>query len=499
MSPITAIGIFRMFQTPSLQQLQEREYEIKNEYTVLNAETILKDLAKEIMQEDNKILTQLQNKIQQNLNQVTVQNIDIYSLKFIEQLIKIDENTQVTLNNCEFCFDEVSKQICNLTIENSAIDSFDGIQHMKQLKQLTITEQENTITTADLHYLSQLENVQIVDLSENEIRDLDINFQTLKKLISLDLSGNEVRGVLCLPQTLKFLNLSDAYFYNVEQLLALPNLINLNLSSNQVEDVQVIKQLKALTSLYLANNLIQDLSPLYDNDKLIELDVSNNKINSLNSCNGKFIFQNLQELLLNNNLITNISDLQFMPSLEYVDLSKNNITDVIPLRFTNISSLNIDGNKVNNIWPLKNLPLEELRICNNGLIDISVVKYLTKLKQIDYVYNYITNIDALSNRHIKEITTKKSKYFCNNPCIGLDNSFEDLSLDPSLEELEFFSQRVYQLFSSNNQIREINNKRNSKQIIFNRQKNVVAEKLKETVQKQIFFTSNVLNLFRKMQ
>ncbi|CAL6065460.1 Conserved_hypothetical protein [Hexamita inflata] len=492
MSPITAIGIFRMFQIPSLQQLQEREQEILNEYTVLNAETILKDLTKEIMKEDHKILTELQKKIQQNYNKVTVKNFALYSLKYIEQLLIIDENTQVTLNSCQLCFDDVSKQICDLTIENSVINNFDGIQHMKQLKKLTITEHEKTITRADLHYISLLENVQIIDLSENEIRDLDFNFQMLKKLISLDLSGNEVCGVLSLPQTLKFLNLGSTSFYNVEQLLTLPNLINLNLSNSLVEDVQVIKELKALTGLYLANNSIQDLSPLYDNDKLIELDVSHNKINSLSSINGKLIFRNLQELILSNNLITNISDLQFMPSLEYVDLSKNSITDVIPLRFTNISSLNIDGNQVNNIWPLKNLPLEELRICNNGLIDISVTIFLTKLKKIDYVYNYITNIDVLSNRHIVKITTKTSKYLCNNPCLNLKSN-------PSKKELALFSKRVMLIFKQNNQIREINEKRKSKQNVFNRQKNIVAEKLKETVQKQIFFTSNVLNLFRKME
>ncbi|CAL6065430.1 Leucine-rich_repeat domain superfamily [Hexamita inflata] len=166
--------------------------------------------------------------------------------------------------------------------------------------------------------------------------------------------------------------------------------------------------------------------------------------------------------------------------------------EVTLCRFTNISSLNIDGNQVNNIWPLKNLPLEELRICNNGLVDISVVKYLTKLKKIDYVYNYITNIDALSNRHIVEITTKTSKYLCNNQCLYL-------KANPSKEELYFFLKRVIMIFKQNNQIREINEKRKSKQIIFNRQKNVVAEKLIETLQKQIFFTSNVLNLFRKME
>lgn len=108
--------------------------------------------------------------------------------------------------------------------------------------------------------------------------------------------------------------------------------------------------------------------------------------------------------------ISNIDALQFFTALEEIDLYGNRITDLLPLaNLTSLKKLNI-GKNFNvlttvdpgqtglDISPLKGLAmLEELDISDNMIVNIDDLKSLSSLKKLVATKNRISDISALSN------------------------------------------------------------------------------------------------------
>ena len=87
----------------------------------------------------------------------------------------------------------------------------------------------------------------------------------------------------------------------------LRNLIDLDLSNNELRQITTLKSLSSLRILHLANNYLQDIQILSHLTHLNELDLSNNQIIALPNTFDKLI--DLQSLNLANNRIQSWSDI----------------------------------------------------------------------------------------------------------------------------------------------------------------------------------------------
>ncbi|CAL6014544.1 Leucine-rich_repeat domain superfamily [Hexamita inflata] len=214
------------------QQLQQREQDIIEQYGTLSLEAIKLDIEHEIQLKDKVFqihLDQLERKesdVRENI--FVIENNDIYSLKFFDHLLNVDENTTFIVKNCfNLTFDEVSSKIRNLVIEDTQIDSFVGIQNMIQLN-----------------------NLQINRLVIKQDTELDLNMNN--KLFVLDLSANKFENCkyIYFPDSLKILNLS---FNNLTNLysLYLVNFVEIDLRNNQLQDIYQISKIHSLVKLNL--------------------------------------------------------------------------------------------------------------------------------------------------------------------------------------------------------------------------------------------------------
>jgi Leucine-rich repeat (LRR) protein len=111
----------------------------------------------------------------------------------------------------------------------------------------------------------------------------------------------------------------------------LPNLINLDISVNQIKNITSLSNLTRLKSLNISCNYITDITPL---QSLI----------------------NLESLNISTNLIDDVDALRNLTRLKLLDISDNNITDITPLQsLINLESLDIGNNDVTDITPLQSL------------------------------------------------------------------------------------------------------------------------------------------------
>ena len=126
---------------------------------------------------------------------------------------------------------------------------------------------------------------------------------------------------------------------------------------------------------------------------------------------------NIIELYLRNNELTDISGIKLFKNLEYLHFNK--IKNISVLKYlVNLKELNIGDNEIKDIRVLKNLiNLKWLYINNNKVSDISVLKYLNKLKYLDLRY---LELESDLFKYIKNLNNLK-KLFCHN-------GFKDMSV-----------------------------------------------------------------------
>ncbi len=112
-------------------------------------------------------------------------------------------------------------------------------------------------------------------------------------------------------------------------------------------------------------------------------------------------FLNLERIVLSGCNISSLNGIENLTSLQKLYVRQNNISSLEPIRnLTNLIKFDCSDNNINDYSPLSDLTnLEELCIGSNGVsrIDISVLKNLTKLKELYAPWCGIYDISVLSN------------------------------------------------------------------------------------------------------
>ena len=167
----------------------------------------------------------------------------------------------------------------------------------------------------------------------------------------------------------------------------------LDASGRKIENLKGIEQLRKLVKLDLENNHVKDLSPLAELGSLTELNLRNNEITDLKGINFAAIVDlPLRNLSLRHNVLrtaegaqvrlSDISLLKQLTSLEELELRDNHIADITPLG-----------------------SLEELRILDlreNHIEDISALSSLDALEELNLRENQLVCLEALAD--LKSLT-----------------------------------------------------------------------------------------------
>lgn len=233
---------------------------------------------------------------------------------------------------------------------NGNIDSIEGIQHLKNLKYLSLSDAREI---SNLDPLSELNNLEYLDLSYNNIKSLNA-------------------------------------------ISHLTNLKELNISNNPIEDIEYLSNLNNLVNISLRNTNISDLSPLSYLRDIRNLDLSGNSLEDISILRN---LTNMTGLRLNDNELSNIDALSNMNYLWRLSLGENEIHDLSPLsEMKNLVRLDIHSNKINNLNKLSNLTkLVYLNMNYNDVSDLSPIENMNYLEKLYMNYNDISEIDVLLN------------------------------------------------------------------------------------------------------
>ena len=139
--------------------------------------------------------------------------------------------------------------------------------------------------TDDLQFLVGLDNLTVLDLQFNQIKDIS-PINSLAKLTELNLKNNKI--------------------VNIEALGQLTNLEQLDLEGNQVNDISSLRHINSLTFVDISRNDITDIKPLEQLVQLAYLDLRKNRIRD-------------------------IKPLEMLTSLKWLHLGNNNIECITPL------------------------------------------------------------------------------------------------------------------------------------------------------------------------
>lgn len=293
-----------------------------------------------------------------------------------------------------------------------------------------------------------MDNLQVLDLSHNVIRELPHWFGSLPKLRQLILNGNTgltIIGPGELPLSLEQLSLqSMSWTFLPAGLFQLPQLKSLDLSSNQLQELtKEIPASCSLQTLILDNNQLSRLPKQFKNlSQLRKLTANANQLKRLIPGLGNC--QNLIDLQLSNNSLASLpKTIGRLGKLENLAVNSNRLRS-LPSEIANCSmlrKLDVSSNK------LKDLPrglaqlewFRELDISSNGLRKCpEVLAGCRRLRKLSLAGNKMKRlVNWPAGRVIEDLDCSKNQL----------TSIEGLAELKSLQELQISSNKI-ESFSS---------------------------------------------------
>ena len=356
--------------------------------------------------------------------------------------IKIIENLPTTLKKLDISNNYINdltgiEKLLNLNwinLENNKIKNISPLIKLINLIELNCSN--NLINSFnDYNQLGKLKNLEIFDISGNEVINNIINFRITiiyycpnltflnrhfvdkkEKIASLEYFNGKLtteilekrlgenRNSNLIEINLSSLKLKDEmYLFSEKQY---PKLKKLNLSKNNFKSFIIFGQLPELIELDLSYNYFSELFPQKkknNNEKmnfniknLLYLDMSGNKLSDLN---GIEYFSKLQKINVKENSITKIDSLDKMNQLNYINISFNKLRNCDKTNIGILPVLKIflcDNNYLKNINCFEKFySLEIISFNNNKITDLGCLEKLNQLKkltQLSIINNPITKI-----------------------------------------------------------------------------------------------------------
>lgn len=244
--------------------------------------------------------------------------------------------------------DEIKNIIHDDNLEAAVIDAVGGeenltYENIAAIESLAVTNKG----IQDLEGIQLLKGLKSLDLSNNKLQVIDQLGDLKDSLENLNLSGNliEETGPLSLLTGLKTLDVSGNLIENAGGIANLTALTALNISGNIIKDSGAFEKLAALTELNISGNQIVDAGGIANLTALKTLDISDNLIEDSGA------FEKLAALTALNISGNQIADLGGLEKagmqLETLDAADNKVEDLAPLRnMESLINLNLNGNMV---------------------------------------------------------------------------------------------------------------------------------------------------------
>ena len=204
------------------------------------------------------------------------------------------------------------------------------------------------------HEINQFVNLEALNLSDNNIKEIDSTIISLNKLKALFFENNEIEEI-------------PDFIFNFKYL----ELINLN--HNKIKYISnKISNLKKLNTLFLLdNNLYKIPSSL-------------------------FSLQNLKFVILSRNHIEKITVIQ-NSNVEKLNLGINHLKTIDVSYFKKLQELNLYDNDIEEIKGLDQIELLELQAQKNNITKLESIGSSKTLMKLNLFSNYISDINNISS------------------------------------------------------------------------------------------------------
>jgi Leucine-rich repeat (LRR) protein len=299
----------------------------------------------------------------------------------------------------------IAQKATSLLLELEELADSDFAALIPELSQLTnlqhLNLHGNQLTSLPPE-ISQLTNLQHLDLSRNKLTSLPPEFSQLTNLQHLNLHGNQLTSLP--PEISQLTNLQHLDLHG-NQLTSLPpeisqltNLQHLELGGNQLTSLPPeISQLTNLQHLNLVRNGLTSLPPeIFRLTNLQQLGLRQNGLTSLPPEISQLT--NLRRLYLDGNGLTSLPpEISQLTNLQHLELGGNQLTSLPPeiSQLTNLQHLELGGNQLTSLPPeisqLTNL--QHLNLVRNGLTGLPPeISQLTNLQHLNLVRNGLTSL-----------------------------------------------------------------------------------------------------------
>ncbi|CAL5993323.1 Conserved_hypothetical protein [Hexamita inflata] len=192
-----------------------------------------------------------------NFRYLVIQNEQqLKSIQFAEELQIIE----LYIDNCSCVqIDPAPKNITDLTLYRCKLNKLNGIQHMIQLTQLYL----NNNNIQDISQIKSLINLKELFLSENKIVNIH-SLQSLKKLKTLSINCNSINDIQYIKRltNLTQLDVSNNLISDITPITKLTGLLVLGISQNNIVNIKALEQLTYLEEADLFGNYIQNFQPI---------------------------------------------------------------------------------------------------------------------------------------------------------------------------------------------------------------------------------------------
>jgi len=215
-------------------------------------------------------------------------------------------------------------------------------QDCPNLQDLTL---HHNLLTSVPKSLSNLSNLQTLDLGENQIANLSME-SLPASLYGLRLAGNDLdqipMNIFTKLSNLNVLNLSHNRIKTIEEdaLRNLKNLRALRLDNNRLQDMNgIVSSLKNLRWLNVSTNGLEWFDFAFLPRSLEWLDIHNNLVKKLGNYYGLTDGYNLTSIDASFNSIEELDSNMFLTSLTHIYLNNNNINNISAGTFSGLASL----------------------------------------------------------------------------------------------------------------------------------------------------------------
>ena len=263
--------------------------------------------------------------------------------------------------------------LAKLTIWDAAALDYSFLPELHALRYLELTN--CPLRTEDLEMIARCPNLEVLILA-------DCGLSSIAPLSSLN--------------NLRILDLSDNSIGDIQPIAGIASLDELYLGHNGIISLPSLAALTNLRILDLSFNALDSISRLSDCAALTRLNVSNNKLVSVKPAGT---LANLVFFNASSNQVRNADALEACTALEVFRMSSNKLTDVDFLAsIGTLVEINVDYNDIHTLPKLPaETPLETFSAAHNFLEDLDGLAGLQKLNYVNADYNNISSIDVLQS------------------------------------------------------------------------------------------------------